>query len=301
LKEFQEIITNDGSLTLQSFQFKESFHSHEGALKETKTKFIDPAKIERFRNKSINVLDVCFGLGYNSAYLFNILLNQSSFLNWYALEIDKRPLDYAIKKNLFKNLWGPKIIRIFKSLFKVGHFSDKYFNCKMLWGDARKEINKIPESTKFDLIFLDGFSPQKCPEVWSIEFLTKLKNKLKFQGYLITYSSSAAVRKTLITIGLKVYKIKPKLETSKIWSNGTLAILDDNNDTENNNSYIEKLTLKEYEHLETKASIPYRDPKCDSLSQEIIKRREKEQFLSKLLQTNLWRKKWQMTKSTFKG
>ena len=50
----------------------------------------------------------------------------------------------------------------------------------------------------------------------------------------------------------------------------------------------------EKEHLKTKASIPYRDPTGEMLSKEILEIRKKEQKFSKLLDTNLWRKKWGM-------
>ena len=50
----------------------------------------------------------------------------------------------------------------------------------------------------------------------------------------------------------------------------------------------------EIEHLNTKASIPYRDPTGESLSREILEFRKLEQLSSNLLNTNLWRKKWEM-------
>ena len=55
----------------------------------------------------------------------------------------------------------------------------------------------------------------------------------------------------------------------------------------------------EKEHLTTKASIPYRDPLGERLSNEIINERVKEQNISNLQETSTWRKKWNMTKSTF--
>ena len=93
-----------------------------------------------------------------------------------------------------------------------------------MWGDAREKINNIPTSVKFDLIYLDGFSPQKCPQVWTIEFLSKVSEKLNSQGYLITYSSSAAVRKTLRNLGLEIFTIKPNFKNRTFWSQGTVAI-----------------------------------------------------------------------------
>jgi len=299
LKDLEELITNDGTLSLRSLIYKENFHSNVGALKETKNKFIKPSKLERFKNKSIKVLDICFGLGYNSAFLFKELLNQSTQLDWFALEIDKRPLNFSINSNFFKTLWDQKVIEILESLYKKGNYIDKEFNCKIIWGDARKKIFHIPNHIKFDLIFLDGFSPQKCPEIWTKEFLSKIKKSLNQRGYLITYSSSAAVRKTLINLGLTIYKIKPKIETSVNWSNGTIAILNPYFDEYKKNSFLKELSLMELEHLETKASIPYRDPSFDCTSKEILKNRKDEQLESNLLSTEVWRKKWFMTKAPF--
>ena len=55
----------------------------------------------------------------------------------------------------------------------------------------------------------------------------------------------------------------------------------------------------EEEHLRTKASTPYRDPTFNASSKDIILDRVKEQSISELICTNIWRKKWGMTKSTF--
>ena len=117
MKDLQELITNDGTLSLRSLVYNENFHSNIGALKETKNKFINPSKLKRFKNQSIKVLDICFGLGYNSAFLFNELLSQSTKLDWFALEIDKRPLNFSINSKFFKNLWDQKVIEIFQSFY----------------------------------------------------------------------------------------------------------------------------------------------------------------------------------------
>ena len=188
-----KVITKDGSISFKSEKFNENFHSLVGAFYETKNKFINPSRLNRFKNKSINVLDICFGIGYNSALLFENLIKGLSTLNWYGLELDKRPLNYALNDRKFNNLWNPGVIDILNSLNLKGFYKNKNFSCELILGDAWKEILTLPKEINFDLIFLDGFSPQKCPEIWSYEFLSQLKNKIKYEGYLITYTSAAAV------------------------------------------------------------------------------------------------------------
>jgi len=301
LSELIEILTKDGSYSLKSVFFQENFHSLLGALEETKLKFTAPSNLQRFKGKSLNVLDICFGLGYNSASLLNELIKQKSYLNLYALEIDKKPLEYSLRNESYLKLWAPKVKTIFESLYRRDYFEDQFFKCSLLWGDAREKINIIPSSIKFDLIYLDGFSPQKCPQLWTIEFLSKLTENLNPQGYLITYSSSAAVRKTLRNLGLEIFTIKPSFKNRTFWSQGTVAISKFDNNKLKPNFNFEKLSLMEEEHLLTKASIPYRDQDLNSSKEDIIKKRLNEQLLSNLLSTKEWRKKWGMTKSSLKS
>jgi len=257
LSELIEVLTKDGSYSLRSVLFQENFHSLLGALEETKSKFTATSNLKRFKGKSLNVLDICFGLGYNSASLLNELIKQKSYLNLYALEINKKPLEYSLRNESFLKLWTPKVKKIFTSLYRKNYFEDQFFKCSVLWGDAREKINIIPSSVKFDLIYLDGFSPQKCPQLWTIEFLSKVTEKLNSQGYLITYSSSAAVRKTLRNLGLEIFTIKPKLNNRTFWSQGTVAISNFDKNKLKPNFNFEKLSFMEEEHLKTKASIPY--------------------------------------------
>ncbi len=296
-----EVLTKDGSYSLRSLFFQENFHSLLGAFEETKLKFTAPSDLQRFKGKSLNVLDICFGLGYNSASLLNELIKQKSYLNLYALEIDKKPLEYSLKNKSFLKLWAPKVKKIFESLYRKDYFEDHFFKCSLLWGDAREKINFIPSSIKFDLIYLDGFSPQKCPQVWTIEFLSKVSEKLNSQGYLITYSSSAAVRKTLRNLGLEIFTIKPSLNDRTFWSQGTVAISKFDKNKLNTSFNFEKLSVMEEEHLLTKASIPYKDHNLNSSKEDIIKKRLEEQLLSNLVSTKKWREKWGMTKSAFRS
>ena len=113
MSELIEVLTKDGSYSLRSVFFQENFHSLLGALEETKSKFTATSNLQRFKGKSLNVLDICFGLGYNSASLIDELIKQKSYLNLYALEINKKPLEYSLKNESFLKLWTPKVKKIF--------------------------------------------------------------------------------------------------------------------------------------------------------------------------------------------
>ena len=61
--------TEDGSVTFWSDTYQETFHSAHGAKHEAEAKFVIPAKIaEKAKSQTqISILDICYGLGYNSA------------------------------------------------------------------------------------------------------------------------------------------------------------------------------------------------------------------------------------------
>ena len=60
---------------------------------------------------------------------------------------------------------------------------------------------------KYDCIFLDAFSYTKAPQLWSVEFIAELYNRLTDYGVILTYSNSAQVRNTLLENNLYVGKI----------------------------------------------------------------------------------------------
>ncbi len=69
--------TNDGSVGLFSPDADDIYHSTSGALSEAYEKFILPANFQNFfqKNSDIKILDICFGIGYNSKSFLNNFLD----------------------------------------------------------------------------------------------------------------------------------------------------------------------------------------------------------------------------------
>jgi len=70
--------------------------------------------------------------------------------------------------------------------------------------DARVAIRN--DNMRYNLVFLDAFSPDKCPMLWTYDFLKCIYEHMEDNGVLLTYTSSARVRKALIDIGFDIYK-----------------------------------------------------------------------------------------------
>ena len=294
MDDYKKHTTKDGSLSLYSLSYEEGFHDKNGALRESINKYLLPAQLEQFSNaEKIVVLDVCMGLGYNTGCILEELLQSNIKIEWHGLEIDKKPLNIGLKEKIFQEIWSPKVLHFFNSLNKSGKWTEGFNEGTIHWGDARHKIFEIQDSLRFDLILLDPFSPQKCPELWSEEFIYLLAERLSKNGRLITYSTAASIRASFKRAGLNIYSIVPSIDDQGKWSSGTVALKKQFEQRMIVNNYqIKELSIKEVEHLATRSSIPYRDPTGKGNSKEIISTREIEQSKSQLINTSAWRKRW---------
>ena len=76
--DFHPYFTNDGSTGLYSPEFNDIYHSASGALTEACEKFIKPSHIDYLLNnyQQIKVLDICYGIGYNTKSLLNYIFEK---------------------------------------------------------------------------------------------------------------------------------------------------------------------------------------------------------------------------------
>ena len=294
MDDFKIHTTKDGSLSLYSCSYEEVFHDKDGALRESIAKYLIPAQIDQFiTTKKIVILDVCVGLGYNTGCILEKLFQSNIKIEWHGLEIDQRPLNLALNETVFQKTWSPKVLHFLNCINKLGKWTEGFNEGNIYWGDARQKIYEIQNSIKFDLILLDPFSPQKCPELWSEEFISLLTERLSINGRLITYSTAASVRASLKRAGLNIYSIIPSITDQNKWSSGTVAMKKKIEQLPFSENYqFKDLSIREIEHLATRSSIPYRDPTGKGTTIEIISTRNIEQSKSQLTNTSSWRKRW---------
>ena len=295
LGKLRVLKTDDGSLSLHSDHFDEAFHSSAGALAEAEAKFVRPAELERFsQTDELTVLDVCFGLGYNSAALMTALPDISPpRMLWWGLELDQRPLTRALDHKPFCDLWPSAVLNRLQQLQLTGSWNDPAGQGTMAWGDARLTLKALPSSCQPNLILLDAFSPSRCPQLWSEEFLSGLADRLAPGGRLLTYCRAAAVRNSLRGAGLELRSLLPAAHPRIEWSAGTMAAKPSiSHQLATVGPGWTALSVMEEEHLQTRASVPYRDPGGDDEAGVIHRRRELEQECCDLESTSAWQRRW---------
>jgi tRNA U34 5-methylaminomethyl-2-thiouridine-forming methyltransferase MnmC len=313
----------DGSFSLWSNRFAEAFHSGRGALREAQETFVQPSQLERFcQGQRLKVVEVCVGTGTNLAALLEATAAAGLELEWWGLELDPAPLQLALAEPAFRSQWHPQTLKTLETLSERGCWQQGCWqqgagSGRMLWGDARQTLPHLLEQRRgqVDLIWHDAFSPQHCPQLWTVEFLGSLAELLADGGRWISYCSAAAVREGLRLANLNVValaaeaegvegaeegveraddclKPNPSADQRRAWSSGTLA----SRAPLAASAVWRRLTAMEREHLACSAGEPYRDPSgtAEAAAIQAYRREAQADSLARGERTSssAWRRRW---------
>jgi tRNA U34 5-methylaminomethyl-2-thiouridine-forming methyltransferase MnmC len=215
-----EALSDDGTYTAYSTEYEEHYHStKDGALQESLLKHIIPAhKLTQGRDE-IAILDICYGLGFNT--LATILYYQEHAPET-KLAIYSPELDASLVKSLpnfsYPELFAP-LREIIETLSKEGHYEDEKLSIELFVGDARVYIKNFKK--KFDIVYQDAFSPSTNPILWTQEYFADIKEALREDGVLTTYSTALKTRLALYRNGFHIY-----LNSGERFRSATIASLE---------------------------------------------------------------------------
>ena len=210
--EKETIVSDDGSLTLYSKEFNESYHSpKDGALRESLNKHVIPAFNLQHGKPTLRILDICYGLGYNTLATLHYVQTQNLDVK---IEIISPEFDETLVRSLKDFAYPPEFTllrHIIEALSKHFHYEDEQFKITILIGDARETIPRllIPHSSfliqKFDIVYQDAFSPKVNPLLWTREWFADIRALCKEDAVLTTYSTAAATRMGLYENGFELH------------------------------------------------------------------------------------------------
>ncbi len=200
----KKIITADNTETFLNEEVGESYHSQTGAVEEALKKYAIPCKIRELAKnckpgEKIRILDVCSGLGYNSAMAISEALEENP-----NCEIEVIGLEYDGEIiNKIQEVSPP--ISFFQHYKKINsqnlEFAEGKVKVKFILGDARETVKQLSEK-HFDAIFFDPFSPKTAPEMWKVDFFKEMYRVMKNSALLATFSCAKMVRENMSEAGL---------------------------------------------------------------------------------------------------
>lgn len=229
-------VTADGSKTLYSAAYGQTFHSDKGALAEARHVFVEGSALPfRLRAKDrVRVLEVGFGTSLNFLLSAQLASEHPTTLEYFALEktlLPKEvlePLDYQqlLTDSVGNELWSRLLawrqhLNVNRVVTRSAFCFDwRNVQLKVLVGDARDRILDLGHVVRgdvsdaagdyhnlMDVIYHDAFSFDANSELWSEAFLRHLYNVLTSGGVLTTYSVKGVVRKRLAAAGFTVNKV----------------------------------------------------------------------------------------------
>lgn len=207
----RKIQSADGSQTYYSSLFGECYHSlKDGALTETMHKHILPPLLfsNVLQQAKIRILDICFGLGYNSfasawAYKTHFYNGRLEIL---SPEIDDsvfdkiRCIDYPIE---WDYLQIREKIAYLKNQEQI--ILDKNTTLKVIMKDAFLFLDEL-EDLNIDIIYQDAFSLKSTPKFWERDFFMTLYRILAPNGMITTYVTHKDIYEMARSVGFRVYK-----------------------------------------------------------------------------------------------
>lgn len=260
LQDYRVVRTRDGTQTIYSLRYDEAMHSVSGAYQESLLKHVNASGILSKTKKSLHVLDIGFGIGFNILALVVQFLEKktSSHLSVISLEsqFDFLPLLDLIAFGDERD----RSFELIKKAMREGSYTSPRLNITLLCGDARETIRFIRDIA-FDAVFHDPFSPAKNPELWSVEFFREVRRLIDPEGVITTYSSAPQIRSALLEAGFLIGRgpsVGPKREGTLASVCGAISFF----------SSDELAAL-----LENQRAVPYRDPLLRDSRERILERR----------------------------
>lgn len=201
--KYKIIQTGDGTVSLFSDEYQEAMHSVSGAYEEALKKHVYPSRIMDIEKKELRVLDVGFGMGYNTLALIYQFKKSKSGIRLDIVSFEKdRSYIAPLEKVKFSDS-REEIYDSLKIAYKTGSFQCSDYAISIVFGDARKSIGSLHDEN-FDAVFHDPYSPSKNPELWTVEFFSMICARMLDHCVLTTYSSAPQVRAALIDAELRI-------------------------------------------------------------------------------------------------
>ena len=207
--------TADGSRTLYSDSYGQTMHSHRGAVTESRHVFLEGTGVAARlgRGEEARVLEVGFGTGLNFFLTADLALKMGALLEYIALEHNLLPSqllrELGYEGALAHKNFARKFFRARDELSETPPAGIYTFNLaervrlELRLGDA---VTVELEPEHYHAVYMDAFSPDANPELWSEDFLGRLYRALRPGGLLSSYCVKGEVRRRLQGLGFEVRK-----------------------------------------------------------------------------------------------
>ncbi len=204
------LITGDGSPTLYD-PAHESYHSHHGAYQETRHVFVAQGLDEYIADNPtpdpLVIAEIGFGTGLNAAVAWQIARDHRIQVHFVTCE--PYPLDDDIWGRFGGALmaFSPELAAYHAALRDAVWGGTSVLDDFFLITKLQRPAQTVPWTGPIHLIWMDAFSPNIAPDLWTATTLGPLIDALVPGGILTTYCAKGAVRRLFQELGLEVQQL----------------------------------------------------------------------------------------------
>jgi tRNA 5-methylaminomethyl-2-thiouridine biosynthesis bifunctional protein len=194
-----------------SERYGDVYASRDGALGQARHVFLDGAACtDRWRGRSqFVILETGFGLGVNFLAAWQAWRSDDGRpQRLHFVSVERHPLpgsvlvdsvpgelrDLAIR---LADQWPLPMPGLHKCEFEQGRVA-----LTLAFGDARALVPQLRLGA--DAVFLDGFAPDRNPEMWEPALLRSLARLVRADGRLATWTTARGVRESLAAAGFEL-------------------------------------------------------------------------------------------------
>lgn len=209
--------------------FDDIYFSKQGGFEESHFVFVSGNDIEsRLDQKNLSTFyigELGFGSGLNLFVTLDVWISSNDPISVEFVSLEGYPLT---KETLFtlnksypdKSLWFEDLIRSYENAIDVWEKDQtqnlwtytwnhknkpSQFTLKVFLGDVKVCLPNFPLIHAW---YLDGFSPGKNPDMWSLDTIKALREKSASGTSFATFSSAGFLRRNLTELGFVVEKKK---------------------------------------------------------------------------------------------
>ncbi len=212
--------TADGSYTLHSERYQQTYHSVHGARTESEHVFLEGSGVlaklqDPLASQPIRILEVGLGLGVNALVTAEAAARFGTSVDYVGIEHDFQSSELIGK--VLRPFDKDASIRFCNAVSQLDNQTlvseptslNDFFSLQIIPTDLNTAlgsdaIHAVTQPRGFDAIYLDAFSPDANPECWTFDVLKNLSHTLVLGGNLATYCAKGSVRRALEATGLQV-------------------------------------------------------------------------------------------------
>ena len=202
--EFTVIKTQDGSHTLHSSRYDDSYHSKYGAIQESQHIYIEAGLAHLPRStKMIEILELGFGTGLNFLLTRQYAQSHSIAIKYHTYEpfpVPETTISLLNYGTFINDEW-------YTSLHALSWNEPHQLSININFCKFQLDIRTLSATNQYDLIYFDAFAPDKQPELWEKDLILKISNAARCGAVLVTYCCQGKFQRILRSVGFDIEKL----------------------------------------------------------------------------------------------